>query len=89
MEKKNPKTKQNKIPKTKQTRNIECSGAYEHPGPWFGLCPFPAENPMLGWAQTLNSLLRQVQRFSGLELGSKLLPKITYIYIFSLCPPRP
>lgn len=48
-----------------------------------------AAHPVLGWAQTLNSFLRQVQRFPGLELGSKLLPRITYIYIFSPCPPRP
>lgn len=50
---------------------------------------FIAANPVLSWAHKLNSLLRQVQTFSGPELGSKLHPRVTYIYIFSPCPPRP
>lgn len=36
---------------------------------------FTTANPELGWAQTLNSLLRQVQRFSGLDLGIQIISK--------------
>lgn len=36
---------------------------------------FITANPELGWAQTLNGLHREVQRFSGLELGIQIISK--------------
>lgn len=44
--------------------------------------PFITANPELGWAQILNSLLRQVQRFFGLELGIQIISKNNLVLHF-------
>lgn len=50
--------------------------------------PFITANPEIGWAHKLNGLLRQVQRFSGLELEIQLISKNKLHLHFSSCPPR-
>jgi len=46
---------------------------------------FIMANPELGWAQTLSSVVRQVQRVSGLELGIQIISKNTlHLHFFLL-----
>lgn len=51
---------------------------------------FITANPELGWAQTLNSLLMKVQRFSDLELRIQIISKNNlHLHFFPLVLQEP